>query len=139
MEESEVGSPTERCGFVLHVIVAVVSVIYTGWVLLVFGGWGEDPPSRMFSHILPTTAVSLFFAAPILYAISNASIVATPQSIESLEDSVTEKQKRSSSKTGTTERNHVRNQASSLPDIVDLDVKEINDLWWKAHRASVVS
>jgi hypothetical protein len=152
-DDEDISSPTERCAFVLHVTVAIFAVVYTAWVLLaMFGGatsGGSNmplPPPSWLTHTLPTVAVGLFFAAPILYAVQNMTIVAPAHSIASLQDSVTTKQRRQnvvSEQQTTTERRPAQNNDSNnnaarqgLPEIVDLDVGEINDLCWKAMQTS---
>jgi hypothetical protein len=144
-DDEDISSPTERCAFVLHVTVAIFAVVYTAWVLLaMFGGatsGGSNmppPPPSWLTHTLPTVAVGLFFAAPILYAVQNMTIVAPAHSIASLHDSVTAKQNRRPNVTQPAPNNDTSNNAArpGLPEIVDLDVAEINDLCWKAMQTS---
>jgi hypothetical protein len=151
-EDEDISSPTERCAFVLHVMVATFSVAYTAWVLLAWFGGGAPPPSWL-THTIPTVLVGLFFAAPILYAIQNSVIVAPAHSMESLQDSVSAKQQNSllsgpGTTTGSSGRTRQQNDhdgtpapvdaksAQSLPEILDLDVGEINDLCWKSMQTS---
>lgn len=151
----DVSSPTERCAFVLHVMVALLSVVYTAWVLLALFGGMEDttaPPPSVLTHIIPTVAVGLFFAAPLLYALQNASIVASANSMESLHDSVTMKQSAPSLQCTDNSNNpgrpdngdncsmtppmDAKKSGQGLPEIVDLDVGMINDLCWTSMQMS---
>jgi hypothetical protein len=152
-EDEDTSSPTERCAFVLHVMVAIVSVAYTAWVLLAWFGGGAPPPPSWLTHTIPTVLVGLFFAAPILYAIQNSVIVAPAHSMESLQDSVSAKQQSNllSGQQGTTAGSSGRTRAQNdhdgtppvdaksaqgLPEILNLDVGEINDLCWKSMQTS---
>jgi hypothetical protein len=142
-DDEDISSSTERCAFVLHVTVAIFAVVYTAWVLLaMFGGTtgGSNmppPPPSWLTHTFPTVAVGLFFAAPILYAVQNMTIVAPAHSIASLHDSVTAKQRRPNVRQSNPNNGSSNNATRpGLPEIVDLDVGEINDLCWKSMQTS---
>lgn len=144
-DDDDTSSPTERCAFVLHVTVAIFAVVYTAWVLLAMVGGTSGgriapslpPPPSWLTHTFPTVAVGLFFAAPILYAVQNSTIVAPAHSIASLQDSVTAKQRRQNVRQPAQNDSSSNNAArQGLPEIVDLDVGEINDLCWKAMQTS---
>lgn len=131
--DDDLDSGPEKCGFVCHVLVSSLAVTYTAWIVS-YAVSEEEAPA--WTTILPAAAICLFFATPILYGATNA-VAATPSAVDALEtiqDRYTVKPPRNASNSShgyfrdPMESSSEINTRSSISEICDIDVADINDL-----------
>ena len=135
-------SRSEKCGFICHVLIVLVSIIYTFWVLQAHWSGSDDSAPR-WMRVAPAVVVCLFVAAQINYYVLNAFVVSTSQldALETIQDEFSVRQ------TMRTAPGHVDLSKETVPmsnnnnnendldeaisQIFDVDVAEINDLVWE--------
>jgi hypothetical protein len=163
--EDDVDSGSEKCGFVCHVFVILLGIVYTVWIISFYctdflwlaKNYGisdeEHPPSSIakeplspptWTSVLPAVAIGAFFAAPVLYGSMNAwHAVPAPDAVSTVSDPSTLRAPRGSNVRhpvidgATTSCSSSSSSENDIPQICDLDVADINDLVWRNTTGSL--
>ena len=135
-------SGAEKCGFVCHVLVVLVAILYTVWILHAHFIRADGPPR--WTRVAPAVVVCCFVAALVMYYVISAFVICTNKldALETIRDEFSPPVPRLGAKrTGpapvvSTKKAVWPGEAENdLDEIVshifDLDVAEINDLAWE--------
>ena len=119
-------SSAETCGFATYIILFPVSAAYLIWAFapgkaLQSAGITYYPPQEIAAH-LPTLAIALFIAAPIIYAGLNFLSAPAPSSLDTLWDEYAREARFGSGKL------QVEEDSTTTDEICDIDVGAINRL-----------
>jgi len=135
--DDDIDSGSEKCGFVCHVLMVLLAVLYTAWIssfyYYVDSKQQQQQQAPTWTIVFPTAVVCLFFAAPVLYGSLNA-MTATVTHFDSLctiQDKYSEATSASSLSNQSNGLFHQNTENGDIiPEICDLDVAAINDLVW---------
>ena len=143
--DDDADSGAEKCGFVCHVLIVLLGVMYTAFVLKVnyFSSSDDNdvaPPRRHYwIRVVPTAIVCVFFAALLLSYVGIAfSSSSRLDALETIEDEYTTTKE--SLRVVQQEDDDTKSSGGGSEDddegistICDLDVAVINDLVWEKH------
>lgn len=135
-------SGAEKCGFVCHVLVVLVTILYTAWIVHAHFIGADGPPR--WTRVTPAVVVCLFVAALVMYYVVNAFVICANKldALETIRDEFSPPAPRLdakrtdpasvvSTKKAALQGKEVNGLDEIVSRIFDLDVAEINDLVWE--------